>query len=68
MTNEDSDLPEDNSLDGSGKHVPGNDSDGTVKADGLGSDGTIPSHAEGVAAGYTGTSSNFEPEEDEQAE
>lgn len=40
----------------------------TPKADGLGKDGTIPNDPGGVAAGHTGTSSTFEPEEDEQAE
>lgn len=47
--------------------TPTNDEDGTVKPDGEGEEGTIPSHPEGVAAGYTGEKSTFEPEEDEQA-
>lgn len=37
-------------------------------SDGLGNDGTIPDHPEGVAAGHTGTASTFEPEEDELAD
>lgn len=41
--------------------------DGTEKKDGLGKDGTIPSHPDGVAAGHTGEASTFEPEEDEGA-
>lgn len=39
----------------------------TEKPDGLGRDGTIPSHPDGIAAGHTGEKSNFEPEEDEDA-
>ena len=41
--------------------------DGDSKAGGLGPDGTIPDDPDGVAAGYTGEPSTFEPEEDEQA-
>ena len=41
--------------------------DGIVKEGGLGKDGTIPDAPDGVAAGYTGEASTFEPEEDEQA-
>ncbi len=37
------------------------------KADGLGEDGTIPADPDGVAAGHTGVTSTFEPEEDEDA-
>lgn len=37
------------------------------KPDGLGEDGTIPADPDGVAAGYSGVTSNFEPEEDEEA-
>jgi hypothetical protein len=40
----------------------------TEKAGGLGADGTIPSNPNGVAAGHTGEQSNFEPEEDEDAD
>ena len=40
---------------------------GEQKPDGLGKDGTIPNEPDGIAAGHTGTASNFEPEEDEQA-
>lgn len=40
----------------------------TKKPGGLGKDGTIPDTPGGVAAGHTGTSSTFEPEEDEKAE
>lgn len=43
------------------------DGDGTAKPGGLGQDGTIPNHPDGVAAGHTGKPSNFEPEEDEAA-
>lgn len=39
----------------------------TTKPGGLGKDGTIPDAPGGVAAGHTGTSSTFEPEEDEEA-
>ncbi len=40
----------------------------TPKHGGLGKDGTIPDAPGGVAAGHTGTSSTFEPEEDEAAD
>lgn len=40
----------------------------TQKAGGLGKDGTIPDDPNGIAAGHTGTSSTFEPEEDEAAD
>jgi hypothetical protein len=40
---------------------------GEEKPDGLGQDGTIPDDPDGVAAGYTGEPSTFEPEEDQQA-
>ncbi len=43
------------------------DSDATEENGGLGKDGTIPPEPDGLAAGHTGTPSNFEPEEDEQA-
>ena len=43
------------------------DDEGTAKPGGLGPDETIPDEPEGVAAGYTGEPSTFEPEEDEQA-
>jgi len=43
------------------------DPDGERKPGGLGVDGTIPPHPDGVAAGHTGEASTFEPEEDEQA-
>ena len=59
---------DDNSLEGPDVEVPTNDSEGTEKPGGLGTDGTIPNHPGGIAAGYTGTSSNFNPEEDEHAE
>lgn len=35
---------------------------------GLGEDGTIPDDPDGLAAGHTGTTSTFEPEEDEAAD
>jgi hypothetical protein len=41
--------------------------EGTPKPGGLGQDGTIPAAPDGVAAGYTGEASTFEPEEDEDA-
>ncbi|TQM34408.1 hypothetical protein [Microbacterium kyungheense] len=41
---------------------------GEPKSDGLGQDGTIPDEPDGVAAGYTGEPSTFEPEEDGQAD
>jgi hypothetical protein len=41
--------------------------EGTAKPGGLGPDETIPDEPDGVAAGYTGEASTFEPEEDEQA-
>lgn len=37
----------------------------TKKDDGLGPDGTIPDDPAGVAAGYTGQPTTFEPEETE---
>ncbi len=43
--------------------------DGTKEPGGLGSgEGTIPNDPDGIAAGFTGTPSNFNPEEDEQAD
>ncbi|NYE20033.1 hypothetical protein [Microbacterium immunditiarum] len=42
-------------------------SGGTPEPGGLGEEGTIPNEPDGVAAGYTGEKSTFEPEEDEQA-
>lgn len=49
-------------------HQPdADDTEVTKEPGGLGKDGTIPDHPEGVAAGHTGVASNFEPEEDEQA-
>lgn len=41
---------------------------GTTKPGGLGGDGTIPAHPDGVAAGHSDTASNFNPEEDEEAD
>ncbi|MCR2784565.1 MULTISPECIES: hypothetical protein [unclassified Microbacterium] len=52
--------------DASGQQSP-EEEDGTTKPDGLGKDGTIPAHPDGVAAGVTDEASTFEPEEDEQA-
>lgn len=43
---------------------PTNDSDGTVKPGGLGDDGTIPNHPDGIAAGVTDDDSHFNAEED----
>ena len=39
------------------------DPDGEEKPGGLGKDGTIPPAPDGVAAGHTGETSTFEPEE-----
>lgn len=39
--------------------------DGTAKPGGLGHEGTIPNDPDGIAAGHTGETSNFNPEEDE---
>jgi hypothetical protein len=44
------------------------DPEGTAKPDGLGDDGTIPNEPEGVAAGFVGDDSHFNPEEDAAAE
>ena len=44
------------------------DDSGRPKRDGLGQDGTIPDEPGGVAAGYTGEPSTFEPEEDDQSD
>lgn len=46
------------------KNEPVNDEEGTTKPDGVGKDGTIPADPKGLAAGYTGEESTFEPEED----
>ena len=55
--------------DETGTKAPVNDSEGTPKPDGVGSDeGTIPNHPNGIALGHTGEASTFEPEEDEHAE
>ncbi|MFB8387079.1 hypothetical protein ACFC3F_08070 [Microbacterium sp. NPDC055910] len=54
----------DEALDNASEHE---DDQAEPKADGLGKDSTIPSDPDGVAAGYTGVKSTFEPEEDEQA-
>ena len=40
------------------------DPEGTPKPDGLGDDGTVPNEPGGVAAGFTGDDSHFNPEED----
>lgn len=70
-TNDESQLSADEeSYEGADVEVPTDtdtDTDGDVKANGLGEDGTIPSNPNGVAAGHTGTASNFNPEEDEGA-
>lgn len=60
--------PDDASLEGPDVEVPTNDEDGTVKPDGLGGDGTIPNHPDGVAAGFSDTGSHFNPEEDGEHE
>lgn len=43
------------------------DDEAAAKPGGLGPDQTIPDDEDGVAAGYTGEPSTFEPEEDQQA-
>jgi hypothetical protein len=71
MSNDDgSALSEENSLEGPDVEVPTEGADGAAseKADGLGQDGTIPNEPDGLAAGHTGEASNFEPEEDEDAD
>ena len=50
-----------------GDETPAESDEATQKPGGLGQDGTIPPDPHGVAAGHTGTASNFEPEEDEKA-
>ncbi len=45
----------------------GENDNGPDENGGLGPDGTIPADRDGVAAGYTGEPSTFEPEEDESA-
>ncbi|WP_299090648.1 hypothetical protein [uncultured Microbacterium sp.] len=47
--------------------IDSDDTEATEKPGGLGQDGTIPSDADGVAAGHTDEASNFNPEEDEDA-
>ncbi|MBB3159508.1 hypothetical protein FHS07_003243 [Microbacterium proteolyticum] len=54
-------------FEGAGVEVPTSES-GTEKSGGLGSDGTIPPHPNGIAAGHSDTASNFNPEEDEDAD
>ncbi|RUQ99214.1 hypothetical protein [Labedella endophytica] len=55
--------------DETGAKAPVNDSEGTPKTDGVGSDeGTIPNHPNGIALGHSDGASTFEPEEDEHAE
>lgn len=44
------------------------DIDAREKPGGLGDDGTIPRDPDGVAAGYTGEESNFNPEEDDPSD
>jgi hypothetical protein len=60
-TNEPAD--EDDGFEGPDVETPVGDGAGRG---GLGPDGTIPDEPDGVAAGYTGEPSTFEPEEDEQ--
>lgn len=45
----------------------GHEDEGAPKPGGLGEDGTIPPHPDGLAATTTGEHSTFEPEEDEAA-
>lgn len=52
------------------RHAPDeheSDAAATREPGGLGTDGTIPDDPDGVAAGYTGEPTTFEPEEDQQA-
>jgi hypothetical protein len=44
------------------------DPEGTPKPDGLGDDGTVPNEPEGLAAGFVGDGSHFNPEEDAPAD
>lgn len=69
-TNDDSQLSADeDSYEGADVEVSTDiDDDASSKPNGLGTDGTIPNDPNGVAAGHTGTASNFNPEEDEHAE
>lgn len=68
-TNDDSQLSADeDSYEGADVEVSTDiDDDASSKPNGLGTDGTIPNDPNGVAAGHTGTASNFNPEEDEGA-
>lgn len=62
--------PDELNLPGREGNGPGRDDangPGRDDANGLGPDGTIPPDPDGVAAGYTGEPSTFEPEEDQQA-
>lgn len=68
MIDHETPFPDENSLEGPDVEVPTHDPQGTPKPDGLGADGTIPNHPGGIAAGHTGTSSTFEPEEDEHVD
>ena len=63
--NEGNTMTEDRELDNASD---AENDEATPKADGIGKDGTIPNDPGGVAAGHTGTSSTFEPEEDEGAD
>lgn len=55
---------DENSYEGADVEVSPSDTDGAPKPGGLGTDGTIPDDPNGVAAGHSDTSSNFNPEED----
>lgn len=54
------DNPDENSFEGPDVEIPVD----APEPDGLGTDGTIPHHPGGVAAGHTGGASRFEPHED----
>ncbi|WP_420363425.1 hypothetical protein AABM26_03380 [Curtobacterium aetherium] len=56
------------SNDDTARDTTAHDPEGTPKPDGLGEDGTVPNEPEGIAAGFAGDDSHFNPEEDAAAE
>lgn len=61
-------ISDDGSVEGPDVETSTNDPDGTTKPGGLGGDGTIPNHPDGIAAGITDDDSHFNPEEDNPSE
>lgn len=58
-------MPDDDgALEGPDLEVPTSVTDGTAKPAGIGDDGTVLNHPDGLAAGYSDTDSHFNPEED----